>query len=595
MDRSVNKIKVNIKEYVPSNYQLSIYDFAKYGNGNAVIHASAGSGKSYTLLKILSFLNDDKSVLFTAFNKDIVEELSSKIGKIDNVRIDTIHSIGLSLLKYNIGRERKLEVDELKYKSYVYSNISDLSDITGMPFNKRIRYISNILKLIDFGRVNLIENESDVINIASNYDIKLLHEEPRVVLKVLQWGKENTDTIDYTDMIWLPYSLNLKNYKHKYDYIFIDEAQDLSKAQRELILRLRKINTRMFIAGDKDQAIYGFNGADPKSFSEFQRLENTNTFPLSITYRCADKIVEYAQKYVPTIEKNNDGRVGEIIKNGSLCDIEEGDMVLCRNNAPLIKAYSDLISCGKKCYILGNGTEAELIDLISSCKEEKTNISLKEKGLISELYLSLFDYIYDVCQRYEIPQKEVIESSEFQTKYDMVKMVEMIAINTDTKSELIERIKSIFDGKNGGIRLSTIHKAKGLESNSVYIIMNSLMPSPFAKKPWEIQQEKCLQYVAYTRAKNKMVFVSEKGFDMFLHKNTSLELYAKEAKVNMIYGIVRKKDYSIKGMSYKEIVEHAKPISFIKEKENISLTFENKGNSDMFGDINKKKKHKIKF
>lgn len=594
MEETIGKIKLNIKEYSPSKYQSRIYDFAQHGNGNAVIHASAGSGKSYTLLKILSFLKTDKKILFTAFNRDIVKELSGKIGRIDNVQIDTIHSIGLSMLRYNfIGK--KIEVDDLKYKSYVYSNISDLSNIDGMTFQKRIRYISNILKLIDFGRVNLIENENDVIEIASNYGIKLLHEEPSTVLKVLQWGKENTDTIDYTDMIWLPYSLNLKNYKNKYDYIFIDEAQDLSKAQRELILRLRKINTRMFIAGDKDQAIYGFNGADPKSFSEFQNLENTQTFPLSITYRCADRIVEYAQKYVPTIEKNSDGRVGEIIKNGSLCSAEEGDMVLCRNNAPLIKAYSDLMACGKKCYILGKGTEDELLDLISSCKEEKINASLDEKGLISELYLSLFDYIYDVCERYEIPKKEVVDSTEFQAKYDMVKMVEMISVGVETKSELIDRIKNIFNDKNGGIRLSTIHKAKGLESDKVYIVMDSLMPSPFAKKPWEIQQEKCLQYVAYTRAKNKMIFVSEEGFGMFLHTNAALELYWKETKINKIYDIVREKDYSLKGLSYKEIVQQAKPISFVKEKENISLDFCNSGSNDAFGDINKKKKHKIKF
>ena len=79
------------------------------------------------------------------------------------------------------------------------------------------------------------------------------------------------------------------------------------------------------------------------------------------------------------------------------------------------------------------------------------------------------------------------------------------------------RIDEIFPSrsKKGGISLSTVHKAKGLEADNVYIICESLMPSQSAKKEWEIKQEYNLMYVAYTRAKNKLGFVDESDFDGF--------------------------------------------------------------------------------
>ena len=60
-----------------------------------------------------------------------------------------------------------------------------------------------------------------------------------------------------------------------------------------------------------------------------------------------------------------------------------------------------------------------------------------------------------------------------------------------------------------GIELSTIHRAKGLEADNVFIICPSLIPSKLAKLPWQVEEEKHLQYVMCTRPKNTLNFVSE--------------------------------------------------------------------------------------
>ena len=93
--------------------------------------------------------------------------------------------------------------------------------------------------------------------------------------------------------------------------------------------------------------------------------------------------------------------------------------------------------------------------------------------------------------------------------YDSIHTLSILSERCRTKKELIKHIEQIFKEESDGVCLSTIHKAKGLENDNVYILCNSSMPSKLAKQEWEIQQERNIQYVAYTRAKQRMGFVSE--------------------------------------------------------------------------------------
>jgi superfamily I DNA/RNA helicase len=83
----------------------------------------------------------------------------------------------------------------------------------------------------------------------------------------MEWGKNALETIDYTDMVWLPNVLFLKPLGLLYDFIMIDEVQDMNKAERELVLKCFKMGTRMMSVGDKNQMLYQFSGADQDSFN----------------------------------------------------------------------------------------------------------------------------------------------------------------------------------------------------------------------------------------------------------------------------------------------------------------------------------------
>ena len=356
----------------------------------------------------------------------------------------------------------------------------------------------------------------------------------------MKWGKENTDEVDYTDMVWLPNILYMKPLGLQYDFIFGDEAQDFSIAQRELLLKCQKMGTRYIFAGDKNQSIYSFASASPDTFDKLKALPNTITLPLSISYRCAKKIVKFAQNLVPTIEPNEEPRNGEIEFNVSLENIQDGDMVLCRNNAPLMKAYNEFIRMGKKCKIRGKDIGLNLKKLVESVHQEKLNANLSDDGVFIRLYDKFFDERDKIIRRTGLDLPTVMNMSIISNKLDMIRALEVLSEDIETSEELVNKIKEMFsDKKTNGISLSTIHKAKGLEANNVYIACRSLMPSKSATQPWEIEQERNLMYVAYTRAKNKLSFIDEKIFSSVI-SNSQESLDAIERQVNTVLNKTRK-------------------------------------------------------
>jgi len=582
------------ESYELSNYQLAIIDFIKNGNGNLVVEASAGSGKSFTLIKCVEEIPGDKRILLSAFNRDIATVLKRKAKDMTNVNVCTLHSLGLQMLQRNYPNE-ELALDEFKYKSYVNTNIKSLSSINTYELSKRdfARYMNNIENFINFGRCYLCETVKDLEFIEDRYDIDTIADEKEIALDVLAYGKANLSQIDYTDMIWLPNVLFCKPIGMQYDWIFIDEAQDLSVCQREILLKCRKINTRMCLFGDSEQSLYAFSSADPESFKKLKELPNTSSLPLSISYRCAKNIVDFAKKIVPSIEENNDGRLGEVKYDVHLDEIKDGDMVLCRNNAPLMQVYIDFIKQGKKCFIRGKDIGLNLKNMVKRTGMSALNVKLQDDGVFVRLYDLLFDMINETVSKYNVTYFDAVESAMIANRLDMIKALEILSDGINTADELIERINNIFsDRKKGGISLSTIHKAKGLEADNVYIVCKHLMPSNRAKKDWEIRQEYNLMYVAYTRAKNILGFVDESDFESFIKKSTET---IKQLKVieNQVNYILKKENRKIDVNNIfiaNDIIRHATKIDKPKTEYKVMPMTVNKKQEVMgFNDIFKRR------
>ena len=495
--------------FIPSKYQQDIFDFIQHGNGNSVINALAGSGKTSTIVNAVKLIPSTCNALFIAFNKEIVKELEKKLAGVKNVQVKTLHSLGLLMIRRNLGAN--IEIDEYKYRTFIKKNIKQLSsaDFDKMTTKLMQQYTDNVIQLCDLGRYNLAQCEKDLLQVSARHDIPIIDNECNAVLNVMKWGRENTTSIDFTDMVWLPYELTLNPIGLQYDYIFIDECQDLNAAQRELFLRCFRRGTRFIAVGDKKQAIYSFAGADAESFAKLQNLPNTTTLPLPISYRCPKKVVNLANQFVDTMECREGAPDGEIVHNVSIKDIHDGDMVLCRTKMPLIKLYMRYLRMGVKSYVRGQDIGLNLLRMVDKTEQIVLNVSLQKDGVFARLYDDLFEERNRLMIKRGMDLEDATLSNQIMNKYDSIKALEILAEGLTSARDLHDRIENVFAESADGVCLSTIHKAKGLEANNVYILCKTLMPSRLATQDWEKEQEQNLMYVAYTRAKYKLGFVSE--------------------------------------------------------------------------------------
>lgn len=502
-------------DFTPSVYQNKIFEFITKGTGNAVINAKAGSGKTTTLVEAMKLIPQKEKVLFVAFNKAIEQELSTRLKGYDNVDIKTYHGLGYALLRNNLGKQNSIRLNEYKYTTFINNNIHILAPDSYRLGKDDMRLFKNNLKqLVDFARFNLAQSVDEIKLIAIKYGITPVLNEVDIVPSILNWGQSHTSEIDYTDMIWLCIERNVKTRTYKYDYIFIDEAQDSSIMQQALIKKCYKRGSRFIAIGDEFQCINAFAGADQDAFKKLQSEPNTKILELPITYRCPKTVVDFVCRTTGVnIEAADNAINGAINFDVNPYTPQNNDMVLCRNTAHLVKLYMRYNRTNKKSYLKGRNIAETFKTVLLQTGQDFLSRDMMTDGVFPRLYERLFDMINKeisiTCMEYE----DVVNTRTIIDFIDTIKALEALSDGIIWKDDLIKKIDIIFsDNDKDGICLSTIHKAKGLEADNVFILCPSLMPSKYAKKEWEKIAEENLIYVAITRAKKTLNYISEDLF-----------------------------------------------------------------------------------
>lgn len=484
------------KEFVPSPYQVKIFEFIQAQIGtfpkkNAVVEAVAGSGKTTTIEKALSLLPKGDSVLFCAFNKHIQTELARRVKRqgLTNVQASTVHSIGFATLKENLPVNP--QIDEGKLWGIVKEVLPEQEDYPlRQPLANLARYAKRTL--VDYQNPVAVEEMATYYGIELNGDGALLI---ALLPRVMELCKTRLSVIDYDDMIWLPVVLNLRF--RTFAWVFVDEAQDLSPVQLEIVMRSKAGTGVMIAVGDRHQSIYGFTGADCESIPNIIKRLDAELLPLSITYRCPKSVVEMAQTLVPQIEAAEwaeDGEVNHMPRFKLEGEVEDQDLVLCRINAPLVKTCYSLIRQGRKAVIRGRDIGKGLLNFIDRLHPLD----------IHDLLSKIREYRHEQTKKLEAAGKD----AQIESLHDRCDTLTALCDGVYDLTELRANIKRIFNDKSKkGVILSSIHRAKGDEANRVFLLKPELLPHPLATKPWQQEQEKNLEYVAYTRAKQEFVFV----------------------------------------------------------------------------------------
>ena len=474
-----------------TNEQEAIWDAIENSMDDIVVNAGAGTGKTFTIVEASGRLPSFLKRGFLCFNKSIQLELQERLP--EGVEAKTFHSLGFSAFFKN-GIKPKVN-------NYKVKNIIDSIPALGRDYKST----NQLKKLIGLLKGSMVDctNEQEVRKIIDYYNIEFktsLEENVGIdnVCRILDECKANKHQIDYDDMIWIPL---VENWAFpNFDVLFVDEAQDFNEMQRELIVRCTT-NGRCIIVGDKNQAIYGFRGADSNSMAIFsKRLEdmgkNVRHFPMTLTWRCPKTVVAEANRYVKEFNGLDTAEEGSVVVNSHF-NPSKDDIVLCRYNAPLVSAFYDLLTQGKSAYVLGRDMTTGLVNAV--------NRITKDGNMPKSEFLNLFETDFNTQYTRLVAANKQNQANNLE---DKVSCIRIFASRANNVRGIITEIKRVFDGKSkGDIMLSTVHKAKGLEADNVYILTPERMPHP---KATNMQEERNICYVAITRAKKNLYYVGPK-------------------------------------------------------------------------------------
>ena len=281
------------------------------GAGSYLIEASAGSGKTRVLTERVKKLLEDNStkILAITFTNKASEELKERLEldklKNKNAFVGTFHSFCQSILESRfklLGFQKmphifedesdRIEIVEEAIKSVPY--FTDIYD--NLESKDKAGYKSKVLSFISSVKRELAEPE-DLITEEGEEHLLLLYNEYQDILK-------SNNALDFDDLILFVYKLLSNNeavqnlYSKSYNYIFIDEGQDLNKAQYYLLKTLCGDQIKnVMIVGDPNQSIYGFNGSAPKYMQTFFVDDfKAQKITLDENYRCSKQVIDAANK-----------------------------------------------------------------------------------------------------------------------------------------------------------------------------------------------------------------------------------------------------------------------------------------------------------
>jgi len=502
-------VSVAPANFVPSKYQQAVFDFIKNEKGNAVVEAVAGSGKTTTIVQALSYTSPTDRVGFFAFNKHIADELKRRqnLGQIpEHVHVSTLHSLGRSIIM-KLEDKPEVERDKVSMIMDVFWPVSRKSGVDPLTRRKNKELRGKMRKTVSLAKATLIdfEDQNTVLEMSERYGLEIEDRDSyEVVVKlpeVMKACKDDLTTIDFDDMIWLPLvNERLKRHFEKFDILFVDECQDLNKAQIEFVLNSLQPKTGRIIAvGDRKQSLYGFRGADTEAIPRMIEMLHAKTLPLSISYRNPKAIVEEAKKLVPQIEAWEKAEEGEIltIKYPEFMNcVKVGDMVVCRTNAPLVQPAFTMIKRGVKAIIRGQDIGENLINFV---ERFNTDDLMQLEGLMREWTEREHSRLIEKGK--ELAAEMVLDKHE---------VIMGIAQQSRTVMDLVEKLRMMFSDKVEGVVFSSVHRAKGLEAKNIYVLHKELMPHPKANmESWEGEQEWNCLYVAITRSKSRLIWVLE--------------------------------------------------------------------------------------
>lgn len=581
----------------------------KHGNGPCMALAPPGSGKTLIVTERTRYLIEESGVrpdqiLVITFTRYAAREMKERFerltaGKNYPVTFGTFHSIFYGILKcaYGIGANNLMSEKE---SSVLLQEVLDQTDIESTPeVEDEEELVRELLR-----EVGMVKN--GLCHLKDFHSKYLTQDEFAEVFRSYEHQKKELKKFDFDDMLVQCYALFrkkpeiLQGWQKRFQYILIDEFQDINRVQYEVIRMLAAPRYNLFVVGDDDQSIYGFRGAKPELMLYMkQEFPSLRTISLTVNYRSTEFITGAAARVILHNDTRFYKRVQSFRGRGQnvhvqevLDEQEEAQYV----TEEIQKKLDQGIKPGEIAVLFRAAVQARMISEILS--EHRIPFEMRDyvtnfyrhfivKDMMAYLQLaagkrdrSLFlticnrplrylarnsmenrqvnfedlrkfycdkDWMLDIIDQFDVDVrmmknmapyaaiqyirkkigyddflKEYAEKHQISWKQLMDVMAELeersknfksydeweihIAKYTQELEEQQAKARKIKGERENKVQLMTIHSAKGLEFEDVFVIHanEGEIPHQKAEKKDEIEEERRLFYVALTRAKNNL-------------------------------------------------------------------------------------------
>lgn len=581
----------------------------KHGNGPCMVLAPPGSGKTLIVTERTRYLIEESGVrpdqiLVITFTRFAAREMKERFerltaGKNYSVTFGTFHSIFYGILKcaYGIGANNLMSEKE---SSVLLQEVLDRTDIESTPeVEDEEELVRELLR-----EVGMVKN--GLCHLKDFHSKYLTQDEFAEVFRSYEHQKKELKKFDFDDMLVQCYALFrkkpeiLQGWQKRFQYILIDEFQDINRVQYEVIRMLAAPRYNLFVVGDDDQSIYGFRGAKPELMLYMkQEFPSLRTISLTVNYRSTEFITGAAARVILHNDTRFYKRVQSFRGRGQNVHVQEvldeqeeaqyvteeiqkkldqgikpGEIVVLFRAAVQARMISEILSEHRipfemRDYVTNFYRHFIVKDMMAYLQlaAEKRDRSLflticnrplrylarnsMENRQVNFEDLRKFycdkDWMLDIIDQFDVDVrmmknmapyaaiqyirkkigyddflKEYAEKHQISWKQLMDVMAELedrsknfksydeweihIAKYTQELEEQQAKARKIKGERENKVQLMTIHSAKGLEFEDVFVIHanEGEIPHQKAEKKDEIEEERRLFYVALTRAKNNL-------------------------------------------------------------------------------------------
>ena len=584
-----------------------------HNKGPCMVLAGPGSGKTLTIAKRIEYLImkhkvRPEEILVITFTKYAAWEMKNRTRSICGpssyaVTFGTFHGIYYGILKwaYRLNQSNLLS-DEEKYR--ILREILPGIDWDQEPeADEEKDYLQELV--IEIGNV-----KNNCMDIEEYEPVKYTTEKFRKLYRTYEETKKKYRKIDFEDMLiqcrdlFMKRPDILKKWQEKFQYILVDEFQDVNQAQYDVVRMLAAPQDNLFVVGDDDQSVYGFRGAKPGIMKEFMKdYPKARQILLDVNYRSSGYIVKGALRVIGNNKIRFEKKIEAFRKPDETVHVQEVKdpvqeaeyvlerireyrekgvsytemAVLYRTNVDaramselmmeyqipfvmkehLNNIYEHFIALDMISYLRlsqGEYDRKYFLQIANRPNRYLTRESMKTGNVSYESLRRYYrdkDWMVDRIDQLEWDMKMICDKTpyaaiqyirkrmgydEFLKEYaayrkisseDLFAVLEEIWQNSKgygTIKEWFEHIESYGkmlkeqnkkNGEKEGVNLMTMHAAKGLEFDTVFVIEANEGSCPYKKATAdeEIEEERRLFYVAMTRAKRKLVisYVKEKN------------------------------------------------------------------------------------